>query len=122
MSGITQSLAGRTALYTLLLFNFKELAQLNETDTDRIIYKGFYLRIWEHNLLPTKVYADYFETYIQRDLRQLINIKDLNLLRQFVKLCASRVGQLFVASQLANEVGVSIQTMNWLTLKIFLIY
>ena len=117
MSKITQSLAGRTALYTLFPFNFKELEKLNETDTDQIMYKGFYPRVWDNNLLPTKVYSDYFETYIQRDLRQLINIKDLNLFRRFVKLCASRIGQLFVASQLANEVGVSVHTINsWLSI------
>lgn len=117
MSGITQSLAGRTALYTLFPFNFKELGKLNETDIDRIMYKGFYPRVWDNNLLPTKVYSDYFETYVQRDLRQLINIKDLNLFRQFVKLCATRIGQLFVASQLANEVGVSVHTINsWLSI------
>lgn len=117
MSNITQSLAGRTALYTLFPFDFKELGELNENDPDQMMYKGFYPRVWDNNLLPTKVYSDYFETYIQRDLRQIINIKDLNLFRQFVKLCASRVGQLFVASQVANEIGVSVHTVNsWLAI------
>ncbi len=117
MSGITQSLAGRTAIYTLFPFNFKELNTRNEKEVNEILYKGFYPRIWDANLLPTKVYLDYFETYIQRDLRQLVNIKDLNLFRRFVKLCAGRVGQIFVASQLANEIGVSVHTINsWLSI------
>lgn len=117
MSSITQSLAGRTALYKLLPFSFKELADRNFQELDEILYTGFYPRVWDSNSIPTKVYQDYFETYIQRDLRQLINISNLSLFRNFVRLCAGRVGQIFVASQLANEVGVSVNTINsWLSI------
>jgi predicted AAA+ superfamily ATPase len=69
------------------------------------------------DLSPSKVYADYFETYIERDLRQIVNIKDLDKFRRFVRLCAGRVGQLFVASHLANEIGVSVHTITaWLSI------
>lgn len=117
MSGITQSLAGRTALHTLFPFNFKELGDKNGTELDSILYKGFYPRIWDNNLLPSKVYLDYFETYVQRDLRQLVNVKDLNTFRRFVRLCAGRIVQLFVASHLANELGVSVHTIqSWISI------
>lgn len=117
MSGITQSLAGRTALFKLFPFSISELDSRNETEINRILYKGFYPRIWDKNLSPGKVYADYFETYIERDLRQIVNIKDLDKFRRFVRLCAGRVGQLFIASHLANEIGVSVHTINsWLSI------
>jgi predicted AAA+ superfamily ATPase len=69
------------------------------------------------DLSPGKVYSDYIETYIERDLRQIVNIKDLDKFRRFVRLCAGRIGQLFIANQLANEIGVSVHTINsWLSI------
>jgi predicted AAA+ superfamily ATPase len=117
LSGITQSLAGRTAIYKLFPFSISELGSRNESDINKILYKGFYPRIWDMDLSPGKVYTDYFETYIERDLRQIVNIKDLDKFRKFVRLCAGRVGQLFIASHLANELGVSVHTINsWLSI------
>ena len=117
LSGITQSLSGRTALYKLFPFSISELDFRNEEDLNTMLYKGFYPRIWDMNLSPGKVYSDYFETYIERDLRQIVNIKDLDKFRRFVRLCAGRVGQLFIASHLANEIGVSVHTINsWLSI------
>lgn len=117
LSSITQSLAGRTALYKLFPFSFKELGNLNETSINQSICKGFYPRVWDMNLLPSKVYADYIETYIERDLRQLINIKELDKFRIFLRLCAGRTGQIFIASHLANEIGVSVHTINsWISI------
>lgn len=117
LSGITQSLAGRTALYKLFPFSISELGPRNEQDINKILYKGFYPRIWDMDLSPGKVYPDYFETYIERNLRQIVNIKDLDKFRRFVRLCAGRVGQLFIASHLANEIGVSVHTINsWLSI------
>jgi len=116
-SGITQSLAGRTALYRLFPFSISELGSRNESIINKILYKGFYPRIWDMDLSPGKVYADYFGTYIERDLRQIVNIKDLDRFRRFVRLCAGWVGQLFIASHLANEIGVSVHTINsWLSI------
>jgi predicted AAA+ superfamily ATPase len=115
--GIKQSLAGRTALYKLFPFSISELGSRNESDINKILCKGFYPRIWDMDLSPSKVYADYFETYIERDLRQIVNIKDMDRFRRFVRLCAGRVGQLFIASHLANEIGVSVHTINsWLSI------
>ena len=62
-------------------------------------------------------YSAYFETYIERDLRQMVNIKDLDKFRRFVRLCAGRVGQIFIASHLSNELGVSVHTIqSWLSI------
>jgi predicted AAA+ superfamily ATPase len=117
LSGITQSLAGRTAIYKLLPFSISELGSRNEPDINSMLYKGFYPRIWDLDLSPGEVYAAYFETYIERDLRQIVNIKDLDKFRRFVRLCAGRVGQIFIASHLANELGVSVHTIHsWLSI------
>lgn len=117
MSGISQSLAGRTAIFKLFPFCMSELGSLNETITNKILFKGFYPRIWNSNLSPAKFLSDYIETYIERDLRQIVNIKDLDKFRSFVRLCAGRVGQVFIASHLANEIGVSVHTIHsWLSI------
>ncbi len=115
---ITQTLAGRTAILKLLPFTIKELQKLSEnTAIDKLLLNGFYPRIHDQNLNPTKAYKNYYETYIQRDLRQLINIKNLRLFKKFVKLCAGRIGNIFIASNLSNEVGVSVPTIqSWLSI------
>jgi len=117
ISGITQSLAGRTAIYKLFPFSFSEI-QVSKTDRiNDLLVKGFYPRLWSNTITPSKLYADYIETYIERDLRQIINIKDLDKFRVFVRLCAGRTGQLFIASQIANETGVSVHTIHsWLSI------
>ena len=117
MSGVSQSLAGRTAIFKLFPFNMSELGKLNESKINQTLYKGFYPRIWSSDVLPTKVYSDYIESYIERDLRQIVNIKDLDKFRTFIRLCAGRVGQVFIASHLANEIGVSVHTINsWVSI------
>ena len=115
---INQSLAGRTALVKLLPFSLQEiLSSFPLPDTDFLLYHGFYPRIWDKKLNPTQVLRDYFQTYIERDLRQLVAIKDLNLFHRFVKLCAGRVGQLLNMNSLAADTGVSHTTArSWLSL------
>ncbi len=118
MDNITQSLAGRTVLLKLLPFSLQEIGHLvSKLSTDELIYHGFYPGIYRNQLNPTIAYRSYYETYIERDLRLLINVKDLTLFQKFVRLCAGRIGQLFNASQLANEVGVSVPTIkSWLSI------
>jgi hypothetical protein len=83
---------------------------------DDYLYKGFYPGIYSNNLNPTKAYRNYYETYIERDVRQLINIKNLLSFQKFIRLCAGRTGQLFNASNLATEVGVTVMTIqSWLS-------
>ena len=117
-NAINQSLAGRTALLKLLPFSIEEIrSAFPLSDIDSLLYRGFYPRIWDKQLNPTQVLGDYFETYIQRDLRQLITIKDLNLFQRFIKLCAGRTGQLLNMNSLANDTGISHTTAgNWLSI------
>ena len=118
MERVSQSLAGRSVLVKLLPFSLQELDQMKrDMSLIQYIYHGFYPRIHDKKLNPTEAYRNYFETYIERDLRQMINVKDLRQFRKFVKLCAGRIGQIFVADHLANEVGVSIPTINaWVSI------
>lgn len=116
---ISQSLAGRTAILRLLPFSLHEIQVVSTNSTvDEIIYKGFYPRVYNQpEINPTRYYSSYLETYIERDLRQLINVKDLRQFELFLRLCAGRVGQIFVASNLANEVGVTVPTIqSWLSI------
>lgn len=115
---INQSLAGRSALLRLLPFTMTELQSSDWIpDVDRLLLHGFYPRIWDRNLNPTQALGDYFETYIERDLRQLVTIKDSHLFQRFVRLCAGRVGQLLNFNSLANDAGVSHTTArNWISL------
>ena len=119
LENVTQSLAGRTALLKLLPYSMAELrkATKKSMDVDDYIYQGFYPGIYSQKLNPTKAYRNYYETYIERDLRQLMQVKDLHLFQKFVKLCAGRIGNIFVASHLATEVGVSVPTIQkWTSL------
>lgn len=113
---ISQSLAGRTALLKLLPFTIQELEAYKVESLDELIFKGFYPRIYDQDIPPGQAYGDYFETYIERDLRQLLNIKDINLFQRFVTLCAGRIGQLLNLSSLANDTGISHSTAReWIT-------
>jgi predicted AAA+ superfamily ATPase len=115
---INQSLAGRTALVKLLPFTIEEIqSAFTLPDVDRLLYHGFYPRLWDMELDPTQALGAYYETYIERDLRQLTAIKDLSTFQRFIKLCAGRIGQLLNANSLANDAGVSHTTArNWLSL------
>lgn len=87
------------------------------TTIDGLLLMGFYPRIYAAGLNPTQALGDYFETYVERDLRQLVAIKDLARFEKFVRLCAGRVGQLLNLQSLGNDAGVSHTTAkNWLTL------
>ena len=114
---INQSLAGRTSILRLLPFDFEEqnATGINMGVND-YLYNGFYPRIYANKLNPFKAYSDYYATYIERDVRQIVNVKDISMFQKFMMLCAGRVGSVFNANQLANEVGVSVPTINsWLS-------
>lgn len=114
---ISQSLAGRTALLRLLPFSLAELKRSGGSDDlDSMLYTGFYPRIHDHGLDPLQALGDYFETYVERDVRQLGNIRDLSSFQRFVRLCAGRVGQLLNVSSLSSDAGVSRSTVDhWLS-------
>ena len=115
---ISQSLAGRTALLRLLPFSLAERRLANPVGVvDDLLYGGFYPRIHDQGLEPWQAYADYFETYVERDLRQFAEIRNLSSFRRFVRLCAGRVGQLTNLSSLGADAGVShVTARQWLTL------
>lgn len=117
-NAINQSLAGRTAILKLLPFSIEELSALQlDLSIDRLLLTGFYPRIWKEQLDPVEALANYLETYVERDIRQLINIRDLSLFQRFLTLSASRVGQLLNMNGLAADAGISHQTArNWMTL------
>ena len=118
MTTISQSLAGRTALLKLLPLSIEELEGAGiSAGVDKLLLNGFYPRIYDAGLNPTQALGDYLETYVERDIRQLITIKDLALFEKFVKLCAGRTGQLLNLQSLGNDVGISHTTVrSWLTL------
>jgi predicted AAA+ superfamily ATPase len=113
---VSQSLAGRTALLNLLPFSLQELSPHQNLSLDNLLLTGFYPRIYKDNLNPTKHHRDYIQTYIERDVRNLLNVKDLTLFQHFLKLVASRIGQLINTQGLGQELGLSNHTIKqWLS-------
>lgn len=115
---ITQSLAGRTGLLNLLPLTTAELESAGISLTiDEYLYQGFYPRLYqkqEYN--PTMLYGDYVKTYVERDVRQLINLKDLAQFQRFMKLLAGRVGQILNINDLCNNLGIAHHTAShWLS-------
>lgn len=121
MTQVTQSLAGRTAVLRLLPFTLAEVQRLRgnaqSTDLAQTLLSGFYPRIHDRNLNPSQALADYFATYVERDLRQLAAVHDLQRFERFVRLCAGRTGQLLNLDSLGNDAGVSHATArSWIDL------
>lgn len=119
MSRISQSLAGRTAIIKLLPFSYEEIygGQPHTFSLDQILYRGFYPRIFEEKLNPTEALSFYVNTYIERDLRDLINIKNLSKFELFLKLCAARIASVLNVASLANDCGINHNTAaHWLSL------
>jgi predicted AAA+ superfamily ATPase len=115
---ITQSLAGRVALFKLLPFDFTELqqAKLLPNDYEDILVKGSYPAIFDRALSSKVFYANYLQTYVEKDLKQLIDVRDLRQFRNFISLCAARSGQLVNLNSLGNECGISQPTAKaWLS-------
>ena len=114
---ISQSLAGRTALLRLLPFTLAERRRTGASHrVEDILYSGCYPRIHDQKLEPRQALGDYFETYVERDVRRIGEIRNLSSFRRFVRLCAGRVGQLANVSALGADAGVSHTTARqWLT-------
>ena len=112
---ISQSLAGRIAYLNLLPFSLNELAETGNWSLNELLYKGAYPPIYDQAVETKSWYNNYIRTYIERDVRQLKNIKDLYTFERFIKLCAGRIGQLLNMSNLAIETGVDHKTISsWL--------
>jgi hypothetical protein len=118
MSSINQSLAGRVALFKLFPFDVQEMQQAGWLDDDYAVnlQKGFYPGIYDRDIKPKFFYSNYIQTYVERDLHELIHVKDLRQFRNFISLCAGRVGQLLNLNSLANECGISQPTAkSWIS-------
>jgi predicted AAA+ superfamily ATPase len=114
---ITQSLAGRIYLTELLPLSYSEIVNHIQQNVWETIVKGGYPRIYNKNIHPTDFYPSYIQTYIERDVRSLINVHDLKLFRNFIDLCAHHVGQLFNANALSKSLGVDVKTVQrWVTI------
>lgn len=115
---ISQSLAGRTALLRLLPFTLSERERTGARGgINEILYTGFYPRIFDQGLEPRQALGDYFETYVERDLRRLGEIRNVSSFQHFVRLCAGRIGQLTDMVSLGADAGVSHTTArNWLNI------
>ena len=118
MQNITQSLAGRVAIFRLFPFDIQELknAKLLQEEYAPQLIKGFYPAIYDRNISPADFYPNYIETYIERDVSELVSIQDMSLFRKFMALCATRAGQILNMSNMANECGISTPTVkSWLS-------
>ena len=117
-NSISQSLAGRTAVLELLPVSLAELNGIAPLDDpDHLTFSGFYPAVMAGDNVPHLFYPAYVRTYLERDVRSLLQVKDLYRFQTFLRLCAGRVGSLFNASELSNEVGVSVNTvLSWLSI------
>jgi len=117
-AAVAESLAGRTGICELLPFSIGELrrAGISVQDRDTLMWSGFMPRHYDDGIDPTVLYRDYFATYVQRDVRKLVNVQDLDAFTVFVRLLAGRVGQLMNKESLARDAGVSVPTVGrWLS-------
>lgn len=117
LKSVAQSLSGRTAVLELLPFSYPEILEQARTKTlDNMLLDGFYPDIYANGNRPQFFYPNYVKTYLERDVRDLLSIKDLAAFQTFLRLCAGRIGSLFNASQLATEIGISANTIkSWLS-------
>lgn len=116
---ISQSLAGRVAIFHLLPFGMEELkhTSFEQHHYTSYIWRGFYPRLYDYDIAPTDFYPNYIQSYLERDVRQVVNVADLRSFRLFLQLCAGRVGQLFNQTAIANEAGIDQKTVKrWLSI------
>ena len=117
LSRITQSLAGRAGLVQLLPFSTRELGSAGRlpASLDQLLWQGGYPPLYDRPLHPADWFANYVATYLERDVRQLLAVKDLGLFQRFVKLCAARTGQLLNLSALGADCGIAhVTAREWL--------
>jgi predicted AAA+ superfamily ATPase len=135
LGSISQSLAGRSAILHLLPFSLRELMgrkpfsleslgrelprsrRQSPPDLMETLFRGFYPRIHDKHLDPATWYSGYYQTYVERDVREIVNVGDLEVFGRFVRLCAGRNGQLLNLSSLANDCGITHTTAGrWISI------
>lgn len=117
-AGISQSLAGRTALATLLPFSVREAyGATPPQDVWEAVWRGFFPRIHNQGLPPMEALSFYVETYLERDIRDLLNVRHFSDFFRFLRLCAGRTSQTLNASTLAADVGIPPKTViEWISI------
>ena len=115
---VSQSLAGRTSVLSLMPFTIHELKEAAICPTtDELLLRGFMPDVHVRDIPPSSYYRNYFQTYVERDLRQMVNIKHIDLFERFMTLLAGRVGQVVNLASLAGETGVSATTISeWISI------
>lgn len=119
MENISQSLAGRVAIFTLLPLSLRELngSTYATNSWQQYLFRGSYPRSWVNDISPGDYFENYVRTYVERDVRQIKNISNLPLFQRFLQLLAGRIGQIFNQSSLGNELGIDNKTVeSWLSL------
>lgn len=118
LSGITQSLAGRVGLVHLLPFSAGELSSAGQLpdSLEELLVRGQYPPLYNRNILPGDWFSGYIATYVERDARQLLNVRDLSAFQRFVRMCAARTGQILNLSSLASDCGITHNTAaSWIS-------
>jgi len=118
-ANISQSLAGRVFITHLLPFSIAELQSSSHDyqNFETFLFNGFYPRLYDKNIEPSLFYPSYIQTYIERDVRQIINVSNLYTFQRFMRMAASRVGQLLNYNNIANELGVDLKTVkSWFSI------
>jgi hypothetical protein len=117
LAGISQSLAGRVGLVHLLPFSLAELrAARPPRNLETLLWSGFYPPIIDRGVPPHQWYGDYLATYVERDVRNLVNVRDLGAFRRFVRMCAARTAQALNLSALASDCGITHNTARaWIS-------
>jgi hypothetical protein len=117
LQGLTESLPGRAGVYELLPMSMEETAeQIADKNTNQLLYDGLYPAICARKNMAHLFYPAYVKTYLEKDVRDLLRIKDQMQFLKFMKLCAARIGSLFNASEVAMELGVDSKTVShWLS-------
>jgi predicted AAA+ superfamily ATPase len=118
LSGITQTLAGRVGLVQLLPFSISELKAAGKfpVDLDKLLLQGSYPPLYDRRIAPADWFPNYVNTYIERDVRQVLAVRDLTLFQRFLRMCAARSGQLLNLSSLGADCGISHATAReWIT-------
>jgi predicted AAA+ superfamily ATPase len=118
LRSVTQSLAGRVGMFELLPMAFSEVrGMMAGYSLDEILFNGLYPAICSKKNVARFLYPSYIKTYLERDVRDLLQVRNLMQFNTFIRLCASRIGSLFNASELAGEVGVDSKTITaWLSI------
>ena len=118
LRSVSQSLAGRTGMFELLPMAYSEVREsLSELSLDEILFNGLYPAICAKKNTARFLYPSYVKTYLERDVRDLLQVRNIMQFNTFLRLCAGRIGSLFNASELANEVGVDSKTITaWLSI------